>query len=160
MSRPGVPIAAVRPRSSFALLFGVLPVCLACAGTPHPSPPSPESTSDTIAAPADSAPLTSDTADSAPIDQTIPPDYLPPPGQCRVWRPGEPMDEQVRAHPVGRCSELRQSLPEDSWLVYRPPDASGIVRVWRYGEGGGVVSQRIHDAETGRLLRHVAPAGS
>lgn len=102
----------------------------------------------------------SDTADAVPIDQTIPPDYLPPPGQCRAWRPGEAPDDQARAHPVGRCSELRRVLPEDVWLIYRPPDASGIVRVWRYGKEGGVVSQRIHDAATGALLRHVAPAGS
>ena len=136
-----------------------------CAPASRLDPPA-AATADTAAAPSDSlrvvadSAVASDSADAVPVDPTIPPGYLPPPGQCRVWSPGEPVDEQSRAHPVGRCSELRRSLPEDAWLIYRPPDDSGFVRVWRYAEDGGVVSQRIHDVETGKLLRHVAPAGS
>ena len=144
------------PRRGRRRLAAVLAICpalwLGCAPAPRPGPPaSAEIAPDSVAAP-DSA--------AARIDQGIPPDYLPPPGQCRVWIPREPAEEQARAHAAGRCSQLRRSMPEGAWLIYRPPDDSGFVRVWRYAEDGGVLSQRIHDAETGELLRHVAPAGS
>lgn len=160
MSRQIAAFFVVTLRHHLVPLLVVLPVWLGCAGGPGPSPPSPEAATDRAATATDSASVASDTANAAPIDQTIPPDYLPAPGQCRAWRPGEAPEDQARAHPVGRCSELRRALPEDVWLIYRPPDASGIVRVWRYGEEGDVVSQRIHDAATGELLRHVAPTGS
>lgn len=167
MSRQIAVFPAMTLRHHLVPLLVVLPVWLGCAGAPGPSHPSPEAATDRAATATDSASVTSDTANApsdtaaaAPIDQTIPPDYLPPPGQCRAWRPGQAPEDQARAHPVGRCSELRRALPEDVWLIYRPPDASGIVRVWQYGKEGGVVSQRIHDAATGALLRHVAPAGS
>lgn len=143
-------------RGGWRRFAAVLTLCpalwLGCAPPPRPGPPASGEVAPDSSAASDPA--------VAQIDQRIPPEYLPPPGQCRVWTPGEPVDEQARTHAVGRCSQLRRSLPEDAWLIYRPPDDSGFVRVWRYAEDGGVVSQRIHDAETGELLRHVAPAGS
>lgn len=88
----------------------------------------------------------------------IPPGYLPPPGMCRVWVPGQPPGQQEKEHPVGRCSTLRTSIPADAWLVYRPTDDPRHVRVWQYGANGEVRAQRIYDIATGELVRHVAPA--
>ncbi|MGI9037837.1 MAG: hypothetical protein ACR2GQ_03145 [Gemmatimonadota bacterium] len=90
----------------------------------------------------------------------IPPGHLPPPGQCRVWMPGEPPGQQKKKYPVGRCSELRMSIPAGAWLVYRPTDDKKEVRVWEYGRDQEVLSQRIYSAVTGELIRHVAPGGS
>lgn len=88
----------------------------------------------------------------------IPPDFLPPPGQCRIWEPGEPPDQQRDRYPIGRCSELREAIPEGAWLVYRPADDAKHVRVWLYGSERQVLQQRIYDIETGALIRHIAPA--
>lgn len=88
----------------------------------------------------------------------IPPGHLPPPGQCRVWMPGEPPGQQ-KQYPVGRCSSLRTSIPAGAWLVYRPTDDRKHVRVWKYDEDRQVLFQRIYDVATGELVRHVAPAG-
>lgn len=90
----------------------------------------------------------------------IPPGHLPPPGQCRVWMPGEPPGQQKKKYPVGRCSDLRLSMPADAWLVYRPAEARKEIRVWEYGPQRTVLRQRIYDATTGELLRHVGPLGS
>ena len=88
----------------------------------------------------------------------IPPDFLPPPGQCRVWEPGEPPDPQRDRYPIGRCSQLREAIPDGAWLVYRPTDDAKHVRVWLYGSDREVLQQRIYDVETGELVRHIAPA--
>lgn len=88
----------------------------------------------------------------------IPPDYLPPPGQCRIWEPGEPPDQQKDRYPIGRCSQLREAIPEGAWLVYRPTDDVKHVRVWLFGSERQVLQQRIYDIETGALIRHIAPA--
>ena len=88
----------------------------------------------------------------------IPPGFLPPPGQCRIWEPGEPPDQQKDRYPIGRCSQLREAIPEGAWLVYRPTDDAKHVRVWLYGSEREVLQQRIYDIETGALIRHVAPA--
>jgi YD repeat-containing protein len=88
----------------------------------------------------------------------IPADYVPPPGMCRVWVPGEPAEEQASRFPAGRCSVLRTTLPEDAWLIYRPTDDSGRFRAWQYDGDGQVRAQRLYDLATGRLIRHIAPA--
>jgi hypothetical protein len=77
---------------------------------------------------------------------------------CRVWVPGDPPGEPADRRPAGRCSQLRTEIPEGGWLIYRPTDDSGQVRVWQYGSDGQVLAQRIYDIATGRLIRHVAPA--
>jgi hypothetical protein len=73
--------------------------------------------------------------------------------------PGEPPGQQKK-YPVGRCSELRLSIPPGGWLVYRPTDDKKEVRVWEYDRDRRVISQRIYSAVTGELIRHVAPGGS
>ena len=88
----------------------------------------------------------------------IPPGYLPPPGMCRVWVPGEPPGQQQKRHPVGRCSALRRDIAAGAWLIYRPTNDRKHVRVWQYGSERQVLAQRIYDIATGRLIRHVAPA--
>lgn len=88
----------------------------------------------------------------------IPPDFLPPPGQCRIWEPGEPPDQQKDRYPIRRCSQLRDAIPDGAWLVYRPTDDAKHVRVWLYGSEREVLQQRIYDVETGELVRHIAPA--
>jgi hypothetical protein len=88
----------------------------------------------------------------------IPPGFLPPPGQCRIWEPGEPAGQQKDRYPIGRCSVLRETISEGAWLVYRPTDDPKHVRVWQYGSEREVLFQRIYDIATGELIRHVAPA--
>lgn len=106
----------------------------------------------------DREPVTRDGGIVVDEGDDIPPDFLPPPGQCRIWEPGEPPDQQMARYPVGRCSQLREAIPEGAWLIYRPTDDAKHVRVWLYGSERQVLQQRIYDIETGALIRHVAPA--
>ncbi|MFW6040010.1 MAG: hypothetical protein ACOC9N_02925 [Gemmatimonadota bacterium] len=132
-----------RHRRASCLLVGLVAlVALACGSARDPG--------------ADAAPA--DGAVPAESGFNIPRDFLPPPGQCRIWEPGEPADEQKARYPVGRCSQLREAIPEGAWLVYRPTDDSTYVRVWLYGSEQEVLQQRIYDIETGELVRHIAPA--
>jgi hypothetical protein len=39
---------------------------------------------------------------------------MPPPGQCRVWYPGQPPGQQP---PPGDCKVLRHHMPAGTWLV-------------------------------------------
>lgn len=45
----------------------------------------------------------------------IPPGYMPPPGQCRIWYPNQSARQQP---PPGDCAELRQRTPPGATLVY------------------------------------------
>ncbi len=45
----------------------------------------------------------------------IPPGHYPPPGQCRIWRPGVPPGLQSRP---GNCHELERRVPTRAYLVY------------------------------------------
>lgn len=47
----------------------------------------------------------------------IPPGHLPPPGECRVWVPGEPPGHQA---PPGSCATLATRVPAHGWLVFNP----------------------------------------
>jgi len=105
-----------------------------------------------------SAAAAATTSDTAVSGFHIPPNFLPPPGQCRIWEPGEPPEKQMDRYPIGRCSRLREAIPEGAWLVYRPTDDARHLRVWLYGSDRQVLQQRIYDIETGALIRHVAPA--
>ncbi len=45
----------------------------------------------------------------------VPPAYMPPPGQCRIWYPNQSASRQP---PPGDCAELRQRTPPGATLVY------------------------------------------
>lgn len=45
----------------------------------------------------------------------IPPGHYPPPGQCRIWRPGVPPGLQGRP---GDCHDLERRVPPGAYLVY------------------------------------------
>lgn len=147
--------ARTRPAVGRLPVLVALLALTACAGSPPPGandpPPGAEDAEETAAP---------DGAATREESYGIPPEHLPPPGQCRIWLPDEPAEEQARENPVGRCSTLRETIPAGGWLVYRPTDDSGVVRVWQYGEDGQVLHQRIYDVETGELLRHVGPVGN
>jgi len=82
----------------------------------------------------------------------IPPGHLPPPGQCRVWMPGQPPGHQPRAR---SCDGIDRTAPAGSWVVYRPSKDKKVVQVRVIDERrpGVVVHLRVYDAERGTLLR-------
>jgi hypothetical protein len=45
----------------------------------------------------------------------IPRGYAPPPGMCRIWRPGV---SPARQSPIGRCEALEHEAPAGSYLIY------------------------------------------
>jgi len=84
----------------------------------------------------------------------IPPGHLPPPGQCKVWIPGEPPGQQKKKYKAGDCSYVEGQVPPGGWLVYRPTEDKKEVRVSVYGsQRPGVTSIRFFDVATGALLR-------
>ena len=82
----------------------------------------------------------------------IPPGHLPPPGQCRVWLPGEPPGHQPRAR---NCANIDRTAPAGSWIVYRPSEDRKVVHVRVVDERrpGVVVHLRVYDAQRGTLIR-------
>lgn len=85
----------------------------------------------------------------------IPPGHLPPPGQCRIWRPGTPPGHQEKP---GSCAVLERRVPAGAWLVYRPSKNRKEVRVSVYDSASPRVSLiRVFDAVTGRLLSEMVP---
>lgn len=87
----------------------------------------------------------------------IPPGHLPPPGQCRVWMPGEPPGKQKKKNASGDCSSLARQVPAGGWLVYRPSEDKKEVVVREYGPGDRVTSIKVFDVVTGAFLREVDP---
>ena len=84
----------------------------------------------------------------------IPPGHLPPPGQCKVWIPGEPPGQQKKKFSAGDCSVVQTQVPPGGWLVYRPSKDKKEVRVSVYGSRRSeVIAIRFFDAATGVLLR-------
>jgi hypothetical protein len=82
----------------------------------------------------------------------IPPGHLPPPGQCRVWVPGEPPGHQPRAR---SCAGIERTAPAGSWIVYRPTEDRKVVHVRVVDERrpGVVIHLRVYDAQRGTLIR-------
>jgi len=74
------------------------------------------------------------------------PEHLPPPGQCRIWRPGAP---PVAQDPPGRCGPLAERVPAGGWLVHRSRFDPSRVDVTLYAQDVA----RPH-----RVLPLVAPA--
>ncbi len=83
---------------------------------------------------------------------SIPPGHLPPPGECRIWYPGEPPGRQS---PPGACSELARRVPPGAWLVHGPSDQyeDFVVEVYDEQRPGAVISIRYYDSEDGRFIR-------
>ena len=44
----------------------------------------------------------------------IAPEYMPPPGKCRIWFPGRPPEYQP---PPGECADLERHIPLNTWLL-------------------------------------------
>lgn len=82
----------------------------------------------------------------------IPPGHLPPPGQCRVWMPGEPPGQQKR-YKSGECALVQRRVPPGGWLVYRTSGDKKEIVVREYGSGPSeLLAIRIFDAVTGALV--------
>jgi hypothetical protein len=82
----------------------------------------------------------------------IPPGHLPPPGQCRVWLPGNPPGHQPKPR---SCDNIERTAPAGSWIVYRPTKDRKVVhvRVVDDRRPGVVVHLRVYDVERGTLVR-------
>jgi hypothetical protein len=82
----------------------------------------------------------------------IPPGHLPPPGQCRVWIPGEPPGHQAKAR---GCANVEKAAPAGSWIVYRPTEDKKVVHVRAVDprKPGVVVNIRVFDVATGSFVR-------
>lgn len=102
------------------------------------------------------APPSKSAAPSTAATLGIPPGHLPPPGQCRVWRPGMPPGHQ---DPPGDCAILARQVPARGWLVHRPSRNRKEVQVSVYDirRPNLVVAIRFFDARNGKLLREQAP---
>jgi hypothetical protein len=87
--------------------------------------------------------------DKSPL--RIPSAQLPPPGECRLWKPGRPLREQAS---VGRCADIEPTAPPESWILYRPRQDPRLVHVRVIDpDQAGLVSQiRVYDAERGTYL--------
>jgi len=56
------------------------------------------------------------------LPYNIPPEYMPPPGKCRIWFPGRPPERQP---PPGECADLERQVPLNTWLLRGAEDQSG-----------------------------------
>ena len=81
----------------------------------------------------------------------IPPGHLPPPGDCRVWFPGEPPGHQP---PSGSCSELARNLPAGAWLIDRSVKHEVRIVECDPKVSGKIVSVKIYEAGSGLLVRN------
>ncbi|UCD25634.1 MAG: hypothetical protein JSW51_06895 [Gemmatimonadota bacterium] len=82
----------------------------------------------------------------------IPPGHLPPPGQCKVWIPGDPPGHQAAAR---SCEGIDAVAPAGSWVLYRPGKDKKVVHlreIDRY-QAGLVIHVRVYDASSGKYLR-------
>jgi hypothetical protein len=85
------------------------------------------------------------------LTEAIPPGHLPPPGQCRIWFPGDPPGQQP---PPGSCADLEWRVPLGAWLIYGPSERYDdfVVSVYDRQLPNVVISIRYYDAKTGRFL--------
>lgn len=89
----------------------------------------------------------------------IAPEHLPAPGECRVWHPGEPPEQQPAAGP---CDDVRAELEPGDWLLRRTWERPARVRVVEHAEEAPLTptKTRIHAVEDGGLLAVETPAPS
>jgi hypothetical protein len=82
----------------------------------------------------------------------IPPGHLPPPGQCKVWMPGEPPGHQAKAR---SCANIEKTAPAGSWIVYRPTEDKKVVHIKEVDQrrAGIVVHVRVYDVASGSFIR-------
>ncbi len=86
----------------------------------------------------------------------VPPDYLPAPGQYRVWVPGTPPGRQTPP----RFSNVPDARgPAGSVILYRPERDRTVVYARYVDEHRPGVVARVHvfEAATGRHLRDERP---
>ncbi len=81
----------------------------------------------------------------------IPPGHLPPPGQCRVWIPGEAPGKQKK-EAQGDCAWVQARVPAGGWLVWRPTHDKKEVVVREFGDNAVIRWTRIFDIATGILV--------
>ena len=80
----------------------------------------------------------------------IPLQYIPSPGNCRIWYPDRIPDDQP---PPERCLEIGD-VPAGAWLVY----GGAVIRTYRIEEydperPGKVIYINYFEAKGGRFLR-------
>lgn len=82
----------------------------------------------------------------------IPPGHLPPPGECRIWYPGQPPGKQP---PPGKCKRLKREVPPGAWLLKTPGGKPEQVKVAVYHPERErfVLEFRYYEASTGLFLR-------
>ena len=83
---------------------------------------------------------------------SIPPGHLPPPGQCRVWMPGEPPGHQPKPR---SCSNIERTAPAGSYIVERPGKDRKYVHVRMVDERrpGVIVRMQVYQIRDGKLVR-------
>jgi hypothetical protein len=121
---------------------GIALTAFGCGGKAVPPPaPTPVVFEDRL--------VINDTDDKSPL--TVPPEQLPAPGECRLWRAGRPLREQARA---GSCADIEASAPPDSWVLYRPGQDPRLVqvRVIDPNQAGLITQIRVYDAARGTYL--------
>jgi hypothetical protein len=86
----------------------------------------------------------------------IPEGHLPPPGECRLWFPGQPPGHQP---PPDKCGYWRAHVPAGAWLIHRPKDEPTYVDVSVYDayRPGIVITIGIFAVDTSAFMRHVQP---
>lgn len=82
----------------------------------------------------------------------IPPGHLPPPGQCRIWRPGTPPGHQAKSR---SCTNIERTAPAGSLIVERPGRDKKVVHVREVDERrpGVVIRMRVYTIRDGHLVR-------
>jgi len=78
----------------------------------------------------------------------IPPGHLPPPGDCRIWFPGQPPGQQP---PPVHCGDAYAGVPPGAWLIERPRhDPENVyVNVYEHRRRSTRVEVHIYNADTG-----------
>ena len=82
----------------------------------------------------------------------IPRGHLPPPGECRVWHPGEGAGLEPAP---GKCEDVSYDLGPGDWLLYRPSTDEEIVEVTVHDPrtAGVRIAVWVYDFASGRYLR-------